>query len=490
MDKRFKLIGEDKPPVLPPSKDEALLIDEYLSGEETIEWFRSELSKSLSIIANDPTAIRSSSEKIFSTLNAAIEGYISSIIVDLENWNLLSIQPCITARAIHANIKVVDFLHSQLCSTLTLIDTTSRTPLGRNTSLYDIMMAAILSTSDAILTSQRPYSPREIYEIARKNNIRASSAHPCTENTPPNYAFYQDNQSRRTSRALTSTHEDAEIVLAHVPGGEFNSFLLFCGDSINTMIEYSDYRLSKYHIERLKRAEFANFIYKREIKIYDEYITRIISTYDRKSYLSKIGFDHTNYSNLDQLEVCISNDLSNGGDRDSDQFEPNDGIGGAERAVQERLQELDRYAASFPGQPVSELVLQLFPEILVAAEPPVQLPTMAPEIWPEDRKEFDGQKETPPAFIKRVYGEWEGRGLTKKLIRGLDPALYRALYGWLQRGNVMPSDLDLPTISQQLDREYIQIAGEDGESHAAREALREAGRVRASILRRQGRQQE
>ena len=58
-----------------------------------------------------------------------------------------------------------------------------------------------------------------------------------------------------------------------------------------------------------------------------------------------------------------------------------------------------------------------------------ELPSEAPELW-ADRK---GRKENPVASIRRVYGRWLGRGLTRSHLRTLDLALYQAFAVWMHR---------------------------------------------------------
>ena len=59
----------------------------------------------------------------------------------------------------------------------------------------------------------------------------------------------------------------------------------------------------------------------------------------------------------------------------------------------------------------------------------VRLPASAPELWQGGR----GNPETPPEFVRRVYGEWLGKGLDRAHIRNLDRPLYQALDNWLRR---------------------------------------------------------
>jgi hypothetical protein len=51
--------------------------------------------------------------------------------------------------------------------------------------------------------------------------------------------------------------------------------------------------------------------------------------------------------------------------------------------------------------------------------------------------------ESPVDFVERVYQRWLGNGLTRALVREVDPQLYRALYTWEMRHGRVP--LDLPT---------------------------------------------
>ena len=85
-------------------------------------------------------------------------------------------------------------------------------------------------------------------------------------------------------------------------------------------------------------------------------------------------------------------------------------------------------------------------------------------------------------FIKRVYADWLGHGLTRAHLRDLDLPLYNALATWTRRHG--PGDLDLPTKKELNDR---LLAGGSFErpdlDKAARERLRlyNAARYRAGL---------
>jgi hypothetical protein len=113
------------------------------------------------------------------------------------------------------------------------------------------------------------------------------------------------------------------------------------------------------------------------------------------------------------------------------------------------------------------------------ARPGVEVPTEAPETYQGLRG-----PETPPQFVKRVYGPWLGQGLTRADIRKLDPKLSVAITNWLSRpGNEWPADVDLPTKAEQNER--LLSAGPDAiREHLGKftgqEALREAARINAA----------
>ncbi|PQA86026.1 hypothetical protein [Hyphococcus luteus] len=113
------------------------------------------------------------------------------------------------------------------------------------------------------------------------------------------------------------------------------------------------------------------------------------------------------------------------------------------------------------------------------------LPKRAPELY-RDRKD---RSEKAPDFIKRVYSDFIGKGLSKAHIRQLDRGLYQALYNWL-KDNELPVDLPLPMKSEITDRRLaalsnIQIHDESGCVISAERIAREMANLqRAKSYRR------
>ena len=80
------------------------------------------------------------------------------------------------------------------------------------------------------------------------------------------------------------------------------------------------------------------------------------------------------------------------------------------------------------------------------------LPERAPALWAEAKEPGD----TPPAFIQRHYEPWLGQGLTRAVVRRLDPQLYMALSNWLRK-NDLPEGFDLPTVKEENDRQVESV---------------------------------
>lgn len=145
-----------------------------------------------------------------------------------------------------------------------------------------------------------------------------------------------------------------------------------------------------------------------------------------------------------------------------------------------RWQELEKFAIATKGEGVAARGQELFPELRTPIVSSLALPTKAPENYQGLR----GQ-ETPPAFVKRVYGKWLGHGFTKAHIRRLDPVLYTAIDNWLKKpGCEWPKDVDLPTLKEQNDRDFAALSEADGQRLLGKFTAREAGRVAATIARR------
>lgn len=88
--------------------------------------------------------------------------------------------------------------------------------------------------------------------------------------------------------------------------------------------------------------------------------------------------------------------------------------------------------------------MQLKEEFAAAADALAKpLPTVAPKLW-KDRER--GRKTNPVKFMKDVYGEWIGHGITRAYIKHLDKQLYSAYAQHI--GRYPEEKLNLPHTSR------------------------------------------
>lgn len=126
-------------------------------------------------------------------------------------------------------------------------------------------------------------------------------------------------------------------------------------------------------------------------------------------------------------------------------------------STEQRLSRLEEFAIEHGGVGVANFARSIFPELSRDREQLTDqirdnIPSQPPEIWPGAR----GNPESPPDFIRRVYGPWLGNGLTRAHIRDLDPPLATGLDNWLRR-NEMPNDIDLPTATEWITRRLERL---------------------------------
>lgn len=85
-------------------------------------------------------------------------------------------------------------------------------------------------------------------------------------------------------------------------------------------------------------------------------------------------------------------------------------------------------------------------------------PEKAPKLWAAREPT---SKTNPAQFTRDVYGQWLGRGMSRKALRDLDEKLYHALSVWEHRH---PEDTikELPTLAEVIDQKIASLAAEFG----------------------------
>ena len=131
------------------------------------------------------------------------------------------------------------------------------------------------------------------------------------------------------------------------------------------------------------------------------------------------------------------------------------------------LQLLEDFVGKRKLDPVAMIAIlaqltQAYEARCTASTPVPSLPDAAPVLWAQRDLNL---RENAPQFIRRVYGAWLGRGLSRKRVKSLDPDLYRALSVWLTRhpddeiANLLPRQSDL--LDDLIDRLSAEFSLED-----------------------------
>jgi hypothetical protein len=95
---------------------------------------------------------------------------------------------------------------------------------------------------------------------------------------------------------------------------------------------------------------------------------------------------------------------------------------------------------------------ELEQELGVHDAPP--LPATAPQLWADRDPTV---KTNPPTFVRQVYGPWIARGLTRRRLNDLDPALYNALTVWEHR-HAEQRMTELPTLAEEIDARIASLS--------------------------------
>lgn len=152
----------------------------------------------------------------------------------------------------------------------------------------------------------------------------------------------------------------------------------------------------------------------------------------------------------------------------------------------QRVEQLRSFIEERGTSGLPNALKSIFPEVAKSVAPPSD-PAILPKAPPATWKEHKQPGETPPSFVRRVYGEWLGKGFTRATLRHLDPPLAQAMTNWL-RHNQMPADVDLPTLKEQNTRwvERIETEGLGAvlPKGTAESVLREARRLASAERRR------
>jgi hypothetical protein len=484
------LLGPEPLALAHPTREEVEAIIKFSHDENNILSIQTIISQRCSRIIADISIFQKEISDIYLYAIQIFDNYIGKYVADYENWSLNSYQPNLFSRAIYFFPEMREYVRLGFGVNMMGYAEIKLGQLPKPDDAIELFLyKAFLNECSIHLKCEKALSPKDLGNFESGLLER-------DEIDPSSYNIYTHAFIAKIENDKPYHPNGIYQFFASVGKGHLEKFInTLYNNGVQKVLDtdptkggwYTVKTNRKYLIERWKN---------RQKQLFSINIQKSIKKLETITPIYYLGVAADSAGNYADVEREIFNNIvrSSLSDKDtpsenSDENPsrmPEEGIGSLKlsRSLLDQLSLLDRFAAENPGEPVSDFVLKLFPSLLTEFDLSETLPTMAPEIWPSDRREADGKLETPPAFIKRVYAEWEGRGLTKKLVRELDPTLYRALYNWLQRGNQMPDDLDLPTIAEQNDRVIDGLLKQGSERDASSFAAKEIVRVQSALRRR------
>ena len=427
-----------------PNAAEGAVIECFVRRDDALQSFTREVATGLADVSQDLERAADVAERIFASLNAALEANLSQEVEGYKPWSIASFQPKILARAVGAVEALDDFIHCGFGAPplrSARLDWSSLQALQR--FMYQqFQHEAVLSQA-----SETPPSATFAAEVMHLPALKQGKG-----KKRPTHTLIMKDSKGQWIQALVSFNES-----------NISTFL----DCINEN-RWHDSRKFGDILEVVTRERFIDLV--RRQRHANNYAQRLEFSrkFNRDLFNKSIGFSADNIvfsKRIDNLiyEIIIKKTLET--DNTDSEIQHAAGsisnkLGDLSECVRANLNVIDKFAADNPGKPVSNLILDLFPELAKAQEiPRVTAPETPPAIWPDDRIAIKGVLENPPDFIKRNYAPWLGKGLTRADVRRLDKPLSTALDNWLRR-NPMPDDLDLPTLKEQNSRWIERIEKE------------------------------
>ncbi len=459
---KLVLVGYEPLRLALPTPREIEVVDQFTRQSEELEELQRLVAKWSARAINDLQVTDLAAASIFNTLSAKIETKLSDKIPEFEKWSLVSSQPRFLARGFWTVSSLHEFLERGF-GVPDFIKRIREIPASDAISdLHEFLLASVIDEINLI---------NEI-EIA-PNIVKLKSN--ATSFGFGEYNTKSYNDFTHTFIWKTNFIEPSQCRVIIKNGRLFNFVDSIQNMSINArQFEMNSDRKSVNfdNLDCINRDLYlrnARRLYRNSFRTIN--INDFIKHFNKELYSKILELDLSNNSNFNYIEEKIYNGIIKGNlnrtptDSDStaataSKLEKAGANASSSGSLAEKLAAIDEFAAQHPGAPVSDKILETFPELLkIQAPERVTLPSEPPAHWPEDRIAVKGVLETPPDFIRRNYAQWLGKGLTRADIRRLDKPLSTALDNWLRR-NPMPDDLDLPTLKEQNSRWIDRIERE------------------------------
>lgn len=426
---------------------ERVAIDDFVRLPGNWEIFARTVAVGLADVSQDLSATRAVTERIFSSLNAMIQDALASCVEDFATWSVASFQPRILARAVGTVPQLDAFIFRGFGS-----------PPPRSSRPADWNCIHALQ--------------RFLYEQFQHE------AKVCQESeTPPGVRRAQEMMSstkkgsreRPTHALIMKRKGDWQQALATVSEGHLDDFKeCIVEERWDDLIEFGQI------IHAMNRQRFIDSIRNKKIvETFDERNT-YERHFDKIKFYKSLDFTYGNRvlsTDLEDIiyERIVGIGLASGGAGFGGDGDPLKGgaLRDIPKFVQKKLSIIDDFAEANPGKPVSNLILEQFPELRnLTSDPEVGLPSAShtrrvmeregsgsaqgashtPTLWAD--RVSRSRNQDPIPFLRANYSEELEEGISIGQLKMRDELLGKAIERWAKK-HPLPADLNLDMRTRQ-----------------------------------------
>ena len=475
---KITLTGYESVPLKKPTSEEMAAVNLFVDDPTELNAFRHDVAEWTAKSADNIRIIPDAVQTIFELCSTALENKFIKSVKGFESYSLHSEQPHILARLAVWSPAMMDFIQRGFgARKIREVDFDVVCANGKETSLKEFINSAFWSEIKVRLESEkRP----NLDDAIRAIFIRDKKSY----NTSSPYEQWRESFDKINSPSATflslSTSIFPEQLIVSVSYRDRQNFI----DNFSISGKREEYGkvIDSIDISEFIDLRRSDYIYPLTCAI-EEFSKR----WSRDEFVRSIGLASAKYVLKSEIEYKLLNDIiaADLNDNETSKETPaNDTTGESTlsrlaeemqaSSIESRLHVIDEYVVENPGQVISPLIRKIFPELsifeITERNPP---PEAAPLKWSsENRLRINGELESPPAFIERVYAPWLGKGLTRADVRRVDDALVQALYTWLRSGNQLPDNFDLPSKPESNTRDLGGNSELVGASFTEREARR------------------
>lgn len=472
-----------------PSAAERAVIELFVQRPSELVVFARKVAAGLADISHDLSSTHRVAKRLFDSLNRTIESELSQSIESFAPWSIASFQPRMLARAIDAVKRLDEFIYQGFGS--------PPPPMGKREDW------------NSIQALQRFLYRQFLYEA----ELRQISE------TPPSVAFALQWFNLPASPKRVGEKRPTHALIMKGQSGEWEQNLAKIDerdlkDFTECVVEerWDDLKEFGIIIERMRRDRFIEAVENEFLTERFDKRVEFGEHFDRDKFYKSLDIRGDSVVLSTKIENIIFKKIIRT-DLEKSHLDPEDDRGpqsssAAEQLhvsefVQENLRRIDEFAKANPGKPVSNLVLELFPQLRGSMSAPEagfakassskqpsgleggsrQHNPKTPALWAD--RVSRSRNQDPIPFLREQYAKELEVGMSIGQLRMLDDLLGRAVERWAKQ-HALPDDLnlDMRTRKQRNDEELQQLEQARSEGQVPSFSEREEKRLRAAERRR------